>query len=58
LSKKASTIVKVPCPYPTEVAAMSFFRLQIEVLEDVFDMIPVLHKKCICMINDYELDRG
>ena len=44
LSDISSIVVQVPCSNATEVAAMSFLRLKIEVLQNVGNMVPVLHK--------------
>ncbi len=44
--------IKVPAPHAAEVAAMSFLGLQVQMCEDVFNVVPILHEKGIGMIQD------
>lgn len=48
--------VKVPVPDSTEVASSSFLWLQVEMLEDVLDMLPILHEQSIGMIDNHNFD--
>jgi hypothetical protein len=48
--------IQVQHPHAAEVAAMSFLRLQIQVPEDIFNVVPILHKKSIGMIQNGDFD--
>lgn len=50
-------VVEVPISHTTEVAAVSFFWLEVEVGEYVFYVFPVLHKKAVGVVDNCELDR-
>ena len=50
-------VVQVPVADAAEVAAVSLFRLQVQVLEDVVDVVPVLHEKGVGMVDNYHLNR-
>lgn len=47
-------VVEVPISNTAEVAAVSFFWLEVEVGKDVLDMFPVLHEKTVGVIDDCE----
>lgn len=50
--------VKRPISHSAKVAAMSFFRQLIQMIEDVFCVVPVLHQESIGMVDDHDLDRA
>ena len=48
--------IQVPAPHAAEVAAMSFLGLKIQVRKDIFNVVPILHEKCIGMIQNSDFD--
>ncbi len=56
LPKESRMAVKVPVPDSTEVASSSFLWLQVEMLEDVLDMLPILHEQSIGVIDNHNFD--
>lgn len=49
-------IVEIPRSHTTEITTVRFPGLQVEVLKDVFHVVPVLHKKRIGMVNNDQFD--
>ena len=44
--------IQIPVSHASEVTAVRFFRDQIKMIEDVFDVVPVLHQQSVGLIND------
>lgn len=49
--------VQVPVPHSSEITAMGILRYQIQVLEYMLHMVPILHQQCVCLVNYNQFDR-
>lgn len=50
-------VIEIPGSHTAEVTAVRFPRLQVEMLEDVLNVIPILHKERISVVNNDQFDR-
>ena len=49
--------IEVPAADAVDVAAVEVLGLEVEVLEDELDILPVLHLHRICLVDNDHLDR-
>lgn len=56
LPKESGVAVKIPVPHSTEVASSGFLWLQVEMLEDVLDVLPILHEQSIGLVDNHDFD--
>lgn len=57
LTHVSRLVVQVPRPHAAEVTPVCLFRLLVELLQDVVDMVPVLHLQGIRMVDDHDFNR-
>ena len=56
LSNVSGLVVKIPVAHTTKVTPVGFLGLEVEVLEDLRDMVPVLHEQGIGVVHDHHLE--
>lgn len=57
LAQISRIAVEIPVPYSSEITAVGILRDQIQVLEYMLHMVPVLHHQCVCLVDYNKLDR-
>lgn len=58
LPKVFGVVIEVPVSYTAEITAVGVLGDFVEIVEDMFDVIPILHQKAIGLIDDYKFDGG